>query len=414
MSLSPQHDYSRRWLSAVLRRPVRESEFSAELLDTVFHHLSREEECSPDARDLQDDWIWVKTHTTERSWDRPVVDDLLRHECRDRGETWNSKERWPNDAPFALCLSHDVDILHKYNRSFRAAAECGKRVLRGVDRARVGARFGKMMAEALLVPWTRWKDDDPVWRMEKWIDVETRFGFYASYFFIPFSLRKTHFYDMTYQCADQLRYRNTWTTVRGMMRDIAEAGFDVGLHGSYFSYNDPSMLRDQKQQIEDCVGRPVTTTRQHYLRYHAAQTPRIHAEAGLECDSTQGFDVRQGFRAGTVFPYWCWDHQANRRLPVLEVPMHIEDVSLFEPGYQNLSLDNGLQRVFSLMDTVQDLGGCLTLNWHPNRLEDERYFESYRLILEEAARRGAWGCSVKMLHDRWLALSPPDDSATPS
>lgn len=312
-------------------------------------------------------------------------------------------QRWPNKAPFALCLTHDVDILHKYNREFAPVVEGAGRVWRGDDRLRVSVRTAKLAAEWMAARVGMLPRVDPLWRMDEWTDVEDRFGFRSSFLFVPEHLTHTHFFDMTYRYSDRLRYRGRMMRVRDMMRDILNAGFDVGLHGSYFSHVDATVLKEQKDQIERAIESPVITTRQHYLHFDVVKTPRAQAAAGLRCDSTQGFNTTIGYRAGTSLPYWCWDHVEEQPLPLLQVPMIFHDVAFFEPGAMNLSLEVVEKEIQVAMDEVERHGGCLTVNWHPNRITDHRYWTSYRLLLEEAKRRGAWGCSLRQIYDWWLS-----------
>jgi hypothetical protein len=58
-----------------------------------------------------------------------------------------------------------------------------------------------------------------------------------------------------------------------------------------------------------------------------------------------------------------------------------------------------LRHVVELMDAVQAVSGCLTLSWHPN--VDPAWWPIYTEILQEAKRRGAWGCSVAQLDEFW-------------
>ena len=91
----------------------------------------------------------------------------------------------------------------------------------------------------------------------------------------------------------------------------------------------------QRQQISAALGKEIFSTRQHCLRYDAAITPQLHFEAGFTADSTQGYNRSTGFRAGTSFPYWAWNHQDSCSIPLLEIPLHVMDSTLFSPlfGY---------------------------------------------------------------------------------
>lgn len=375
----------------------------------IFRLLSRKEEVEEPRIDQWGNWMWPGPEDDGRRVREAVVDRIIQDAVRKRsGTPPPPPSRWPGTAPFALCLTHDVDILHKYNRELSPVMEGLGRVFRGDDRLRVAARTAKLAAEWMATRVGPLAGPDPLWRMDEWADLEDRFGFRASYFFVPERLSRAHFYDMTYRYSDRLRYRGRTLRVRDMMRELGTAGFDVGLHGSYFSYVDAGVLREQKSQIERCIEAEVTTTRQHYLHFDAVRTPRAQAAAGLRCDSTQGFNTSIGYRAGASLPYFCWDHEDEHPLPLLEVPMILQDVAFFEPGTMELSLDAVEHEIHLAMDEAERHGGCLTVNWHPNRIDDDRYWTSYRLLLEEGRRRGAWGCSMKQVHEWWTSSSKPE------
>ena len=163
------------------------------------------------------------------------------------------------------------------------------------------------------------------------------------------------------------------------------------------------MLEEQRREIEQAAGQPVVSTRQHYLRYSARETPAVHATAGLGVDSTVGWNGIIGFRAGTCFPWWCWDNAKQQSLPVLEVPMAIMDTALFTCCL-DYTEEQGVAHSIEIMDRVQAVGGCLTLNWHPNYIHEPRMWNSYRTLLAEAARRNPWCGTLRDVRDQRLEM----------
>jgi peptidoglycan/xylan/chitin deacetylase (PgdA/CDA1 family) len=253
---------------------------------------------------------------------------------------------------------------------------------------------------ALTIPLSKTRID-PLWHYEDWLKLEDRYGFRSTFFFFPSHVAKPSVWDAAYHFDDHVRFAGRSMRVRDMMQVIQRAGWDVGLHGSYYSATEPGILGDERSQIERVIGERVISIRQHWLHYDILRTPRLQAEAGLLCDSTQGFNRNIGFRAGTSFPYWCWDHESQSSLPVLEIPMHIMDGALFTTNALEYNLELAIHHCVQLLDRVAKVGGCLTLNWHPNYLNDDKWWSVYETLLEEAARRNAWGCSVGQLYSWW-------------
>ena len=161
------------------------------------------------------------------------------------------------------------------------------------------------------------------------------------------------------------------------------------------------MFKEQKEDMEQHLCSSVVSTRQHYLHYDVRRTLKIHEEAGILVDSTQGYNRSVGFRAGTSFPYHGYICDEGRASSVLEVPMHVMDTSLFNNNALEYSADMALKHVISIMDSIEAIGGCLTLNWHPNYLNNPVWWSVYRDTLQEAKLRGAWGCSLAEMEKHW-------------
>ena len=58
--------------------------------------------------------------------------------------------------------------------------------------------------------------------------------------------------------------------MRDVMSELAQAGFDVGLHGSSASATDATILSAQRAVLEEAVGGEVRTIRQHWLHWNRA------------------------------------------------------------------------------------------------------------------------------------------------
>ena len=186
-------------------------------------------------------------------------------------------------------------------------------------------------------------------------------------------------------------------TASSMMKNIADEGWDVGIHGSIHSARSAKLLEMQKNQVERAIDRQVTSSRQHFLQYDPIITPLVHRDAGILIDSTLGFNRNIGFRSGSCFPHLSWDYLNKNVLNVLQVPLNIMDTGLFATSGLEYNVDQSVIHAIELMDRVQSVGGVLTLNWHPNFICEPKMWDSYRLILQEASMRGAWGCSMSDL-----------------
>ena len=116
-----------------------------------------------------------------------------------------------------------------------------------------------------------------------------------------------------------------------MIREIDRQGWEIGLHPSWYSFDDADELKRQKEILEKALGHEIVSIRQHYLHYDIRITPAVHAEAGFKYDSTLGFNDNVGFRFGTCYPYHLYDLNAEKELPIMEIPLVIHDGAMLKP-----------------------------------------------------------------------------------
>jgi hypothetical protein len=204
-----------------------------------------------------------------------------------------------------------------------------------------------------------------------------------------------------YTVDDSFVFRERLRRVRDVIRELVQAGFDAGLHGSSASATDATLLSAQRAVLEDAVGAEVRTTRQHWLHWDARLTPAAQATAGFTADSTLGFNRNAGFRAGTSFPFFLSTPDPFRAVDVLEIPLVAQESALF--GANALELDESLARevVQTLVDRVATVGGVFTTLIHPHSLLDDRVTSLYTWLLDYALDRGAWVASVAQIDSWW-------------
>lgn len=371
---------------------------SSETYFKVFQSLSGFEELKLNNRDRLGRRGCTKSQSNSEEYpgSSPWIDNLaleLKGKLSKENPFCQIEPLWPEARPFALCLTHDIDVVSRKSywakfcrRVNRAMSAKGPK--RKALEAALGAVF-RMLSEA--------GKRDPLGHYEDWVNMESRQGFQSTFFAFPTDVSAQHVYDAEYRFTDPVIFSGQKMSVREMLKIMDEGGCEIGLHASIESARDVEMLKSQKAQIENIVGHEIVSVRQHYLMYDILSTPGLQGEAGFKCDSTIGYADSVGFRAGTSFPYWCWDWSSQRPLPLLEIPMAIMDVTLF-----GIPVDEALGRCVKLMDDVERVGGCLVLNWHPNYINDQ-IVDIYKALLEEGRLRRAWGCRAADL-DKWWRM----------
>jgi peptidoglycan/xylan/chitin deacetylase (PgdA/CDA1 family) len=317
---------------------------------------------------------------------------------------------WPGDAEFAVCLTHDMDHVSKYapRQSFRNG------LLRAKTRWRGGSEDGylsetgalsaaKSVAGAVIdaVSDAATAGPDPYHRYEEWLELEARYDATSTFFVLPEETGRTHVSNPEYRYGDEVVFDGERCTVADMVSRIHDRGWEVGLHPTWYSYDDAELLRHQKAELEAVIDDEVKSVRQHYLHYDPRKTPRAHHEAGFEYDSTLGFNKNVGFRRGNSYPWMLRDIERDEDLDVVEIPLIVQDVALFRDRGLALDPEKAVEYVLFLAEMVADTGGVLTLLWHPSSIAKGERFEVYETVLERLSEMGAWFGSVRDVGRQW-------------
>jgi len=147
-----------------------------------------------------------------------------------------------------------------------------------------------------------------------------------------------------------------------IVNEIRDRGHIIGIHPSYNTYNNESLLKHEKQMLEDAIGEMVYEGRQHYLRFKNPDTWIIWNNAGLKIDSTLSYATIPGFRCGVCYDFPVFDIIERKTLDLIERPLIFMDASLVK--YQNTDDTNFLEQIVHLRDTVKKYNGNFVFLWH--------------------------------------------------
>jgi peptidoglycan/xylan/chitin deacetylase (PgdA/CDA1 family) len=320
---------------------------------------------------------------------KPVVDEEYM-------TTGGKKPVWPDGKTFAVCLTHDVDLvtLYSHQQVFRAVLEALRQRVGWEKMARALLSFGRGLAVAGL----RKGKLDPLHCYEQWLKVETTVNAHSTFFIWPgwSNVIKHHPSDCTYELRDKIVFNGQKCTVSDMIKEIDLRGWEVGLHPSWYSYDNIDEMKKQKEALEKALGHEIVSVRQHFLHYDIRVTPSIQAAAGFRYDSTIGFNDNIGFRFGTSYPCKLYDLHAEAELDITEIPLVIQDGALLNPMKgMRLDEETAFQYVGQLTEAVERVGGVLTILWHPNSIANPSWWNLYLRCLEYLKKKNAWFGTVK-------------------
>ena len=283
---------------------------------------------------------------------------------------------------FALCLTHDVDRVKKtYQIPYFALKE----------------RDPYHLTSAL-------SGDRPYWQFEEIMELEDDLGVRSAFYFLnePSLFTEKRLSDLLRpECWVEHfgRYDIKSPEIVDAIRKLDAGGWEVGLHGSFDSYDDPDRLRYEKGVLEDILGHRIAGGRQHWLHL-ASDTWEHHRSMGLKYDASLGSSSEYGFDHGygVVRPFD--DDFVVFPLTIMEVALEAHTAGVEEAWAE-------CER---LLGEARENGAIMTILWHP-RYFNEREFpghrELYRRIIERAQELNAWVGAPGDLYDR-LELEDAD------
>lgn len=363
--------------------------------------LLRSEEYESPQRDQWGNWehSYAENYHRGMLWE-PEVDiwlKSLRNDLTKKGLTLTPL--WPEKKTFAICLTHDVDYI-SHESSFQSITREALVACKAKDKSTSNTlSILKGFAKLLLKPWKITPNANH--SLETCVNIEKDLAVKSSYFFTVYPLSTYSKYDRVYKPNDRYLFSGKQQTVADIMKHLKEQGHDIGLHGSYFSALNETLLSEQKYTIEKSLGSKITTSRQHWLHWDIRTTPQILSSAGFLADTTLGYNRNIGFRAGTSLPHFLFDIRRNIQLPLLEIPLVIMDGALLEPNSLELPTRNAFEIVKLLLDRIKAVNGCATLLFHPDMFARPGVPKLYRQILEYCLNENAWVSSAAEIQSWW-------------
>lgn len=303
----------------------------------------------------------------------PWVDALFHGISKETGATPNGF--WPNRAPYAVCLTHDID-----------------RVFASVQRLKHGVGISQVLGDC----WSL--------RNEEARKQNVFFNFSS----LSDMLQELNIKSALYVLLEKKRWLKAFKNrepqhVIGVygLEDVAQElvklyslGCEIGIHGSFDSWNNPQHLQKEVASLQAVGVKEVWGGRNHYLQFDPDKTLAAYEAAGLCYDSSMGFNFISGFRSGTSFPF-MWKN-------IVEIPMHLMDTALW---YEYSSQAQRVARATSTLAQVRRFGGLLMVNWHLQYVNKEAFEERYSLfanMLRQAISDGAWICLPHQAAQHWM------------
>lgn len=314
-----------------------------------------------------------------------MIFEIAAELAKEKEVEFRAKPFWPDGAPFALGLSHDVDLYRKTVQYFSHAWKHA-----------TSFEFKKCfrnLAGAMLMG-----AKNPYWNFGKLQKLEADLGVKSTVFFLN-QPRGNAGRGVGAGLHDAGACRYDAPGIPEAMRTLSDSGWEVCVHQSIETFGDADGLRRDKELLDGVIANESTGVRQHYLLMDFANSFAVQESAGFSYDSTIGFSDAAGFRTGTCFPYPVYDCAAGHELNIVEIPLTLMERTAIEK-------DDPYAYALGTIKTVEEFGGCAVLLWHQrffNETEFPGYADLYRRIIDYCKRKGAWIATLGEIHRWWSA-----------
>ena len=332
-----------------------------------------------------DEKIW-KIYTRSEEYNPPFLDRFDRFNyCASNDENVlepnvskflvenGLKIKYPKGKKFAVCLTHDIDkaFLYWKTRCYSCLQQLTKFKLKS------------SMKELLR--------KNPYMNFKEIIDIEKTYGAKSSFYIM--TTNKDIFSDPLYNAKN----------LEEKLKFIIENGWEIGLHGGYYSYNNYDSIKKEKEKLEKIIEKEVMGYRSHFLRFKIPDTWKLLSEIGFKYDTTLGYADIVGFRNGMCHPFKPFNLNENKEIDILEIPLVIMDNALFT--HMNLNFDESWQICKKLIDTVINVKGVITVLWHNtsfDEVENNEMKKLYEKILKYSYEKNGWLTSAEEIFQWWI------------
>jgi len=242
-----------------------------------------------------------------------------------------------------------------------------------------GARAVVVITHILNVKWKQYacrrqvlnnKADDPFDSYD-WIDnLHRPHTFKPRYFFlVP---EKTGKYDKNILPSE--------TAMQVLIKQHA-GKYAIGVHPSWQSGDDHSLIKKEIKTIEHITQQKVTASRQHFIRLTLPGTYRRLAQSGIKKDFSMGYGSNNGFRASVASPFYWYDLEREETTYLLLYPFcYMEANSYYEQHYTPAQ---AAEEMLHYYEVVKSVNGMLITIWHNTFLGTEEKFKGWRGVYQD-------------------------------
>lgn len=167
--------------------------------------------------------------------------------------------------------------------------------------------------------------------------------------------------------------------IQDLVKKLSDKFF-IGVHPSYRASESIDILKNEVERMSKTCARPITRSRQHFLRLTFPKTYQWLIKQGITHDYSMGYHDRPGFRAGIAAPFIFYDLQTESKTNLTVHPFVFMERTLRDR--LKLKPDMALLKIQDLMKKVNAVNGTFGTLWHNDSLSDYGEWKRWRYVYE--------------------------------
>jgi hypothetical protein len=337
---------------------IENSDIGFDIFAASFYLLSRYEEYLTDEKDMYGRYSHENSLAFKEGFLRlPLINIWLKNFAETLKAKFSTLSQVEGSnfqfSTFNYLPTYDIDIAYSYKH-------------KGVVR-NIGGFFKSPSLERIKVLLGLKQDpfDSYAWINE----LHTTYNLNAIYFFLM--AEKTSTYDKNIA----LHKNALWRLIK-----LHAKKFSIGLHPSWQSAGNLSILKKEKTYLEAMSELSITNSRQHYIKFNLPEGYRQLLEAGITNDYSMGYGHTNGFRASVATAFNWFDVEKNEETNLVIHPFCFMDANSYYE--QKQTAEESFDELLHYYKICKEVNGTLITIFHNNFLGTDKNFKGWREMYE--------------------------------
>ncbi len=334
-------------------------DFPFDIFASSFYLLSRYEEYLPHSKDEYDRYAHTNSLAFRENFlSQPLVNIWL-EDFKKLLKRKNPSLIW-RVPKFRFIPTYDIDVAYSYLSKGLA------RNVRGMLKSLIK---GEISALGERVRVLRGKTVDPYDVYEWLYALHLKYGLKPYYFFLV--------------AKEQKGVDKNIEPTRDEMLELIRyhaVGYTVGVHPSWQSGDDDALLHEEIALLEFITNKPITISRQHYIRFELPHTFRKLIESGIQQEFSMGYGSINGFRASVASPYPWYDLENEKKTNLVLFPFCFMDANSYYE--QKFTPQQAYEEIKYYHDAVKKVNGTMISIWHNQFFSSNKPFEGWKEVYE--------------------------------